>query len=108
MVTTLSADTFTANVLESDVPVVVDFTAAWCPPCRAMKPILRELAEERDDVRFVEVDVDAHPSVAARYDVLSMPTFVVFRGGEPVGKLVGARPKRRFVSDLEQALMHQG
>lgn len=104
MTTTLTPDTFTANVLESEIPVVVDFTAAWCPPCRAMKPILSELAAERDDIRFTELDVDAHPDLAARYDVLSMPTFIVFRHGEPVGKLVGARPKKRFVSDLEQAL----
>ena len=104
MVTTLTPDTFTANVLESEIPVVVDFTAAWCPPCRVMKPILDELSETRDDLRFTQLDVDAHPEVAAQYDVLSMPTFVVFHHGAPVGKIVGARPKARFVSDVEQAL----
>ena len=75
---------FTADVLESDAPVVVDFTAAWCPPCRAMNPILAELAEERPDVRFVKLDVDDNVDTAVRYGVLSMPTFMVFRGGEPV------------------------
>ncbi len=88
---------FTADVLESDAPVVVDFHAAWCPPCRVMSPILAELAEERPDVRFVKVDVDDNLDTAVRYGVLSMPTFMVFRDGEPVLKLVGARPKRRFV-----------
>lgn len=107
MVTTLTPDTFTASVLESEIPVVVDFTAAWCPPCRVMKPILAELADERDDLRFVQLDVDDHPEIAARYDVLSMPTFIVFRHGRPVGRLVGARPKTRFVSDVEQALEEQ-
>jgi thioredoxin len=95
---------FTADVLESDAPVVVDFTAAWCPPCRVMSPILDELAEERPDVRFVKLDVDDNVDTAVRYGVLSMPTFMVFRGGEPVLTLVGARPKRRFASELSEVL----
>ena len=95
---------FTADVLESDAPVVVDFTAAWCPPCRVMSPILDELAEERPDLRFVKLDVDDNTETAVRYGVLSMPTFMVFRGGEPVLKLVGARPKRRFVAELSAVL----
>jgi thioredoxin 1 len=97
-------DRFTADVLESDAPVVVDFTAAWCPPCRVMSPILDELAEERPDVRFVKLDVDDNTDTAVKYGVLSMPTFMVFRGGEPVLKLVGARPKRRLVSELDGVL----
>jgi thioredoxin 1 len=97
-------DRFTADVLESDAPVVVDFTAAWCPPCRVMSPILDELAEERPDVRFVKLDVDDNTDTAVKYGVLSMPTFMVFRGGEPVLKLVGARPKRRFVDELSEVL----
>jgi thioredoxin 1 len=95
---------FAADVLESDAPVVVDFTAAWCPPCRVMNPILDELAEERPDVRFVKVDVDDNTETAVRYGVLSMPTFMVFSGGEPVLKLIGARPKRRFVDELSAVL----
>ena len=95
---------FAADVLESDAPVVVDFTAAWCPPCRVMSPIVDELAKERPDVRFVKLDVDDNVDTAVRYGVLSMPTFMVFRGGEPVLKLVGARPKRRFASELEAVL----
>jgi thioredoxin 1 len=95
---------FASDVLESDAPVVVDFTAAWCPPCRVMSPILDELAAERPDVRFVKLDVDDNVDTAVRYGVLSMPTFMVFRGGEPVLKLVGARPKRRFAAELEGVL----
>jgi thioredoxin 1 len=97
-------DGFTADVLESDVPVLVDFTASWCPPCRAMKPVLASLAEERDDVRVVELDVDAHQRTAARYGVLSMPTFMLFRNGAPVLTLVGARPKARLERELAEAL----
>ena len=95
---------FTADVLESDAPVVVDFHAAWCPPCRVMSPILAELAAERPDVRFVKVDVDENAETAVRYGVMSMPTFMVFRDGSPVLTLVGARPTRRFVTELEGVL----
>jgi thioredoxin 1 len=101
-VTHTTDDRFAVDVLESDVPVVVDFTASWCPPCRAMKPLLSELAHERPDVRFVELDVDAHGAAAARYGVLSMPTFMVFRGGAPVATLVGARPKARLARELSE------
>jgi thioredoxin 1 len=95
-------DNFQAEVLEADQPVLVDFTAAWCPPCRVMKPVLAELAEERPDLRIVHVDVDTQQQMAARYDVLSMPTFVLFRGGEPVLRLVGSRPKRRLAAELAE------
>lgn len=91
---------FTAAVLESDKPVVVDFTAAWCAPCRVMGPVLEELAAERDDVRFVKLDVDANQETTVRYGVMSMPTFMVFDAGEPVLTLVGSRPKRRLAEEL--------
>jgi thioredoxin 1 len=103
-VTQLTDDTFDAVVLESDRPVLVDFWAAWCPPCRVMHPILDELAAERDDVRIVSVDVEAQQAIAARYGVLSMPTFMVFKHGEPVLKLIGARPRRRLEQELSQVL----
>src|SRR3954447_20441566 len=99
----LTADRFAAEVLESDVPVLVNFTAAWCGPCRVMTPVLEDLAADRDDVRVVQVDVDDQPGVAARYGVLSMPTFMLFRGGSPALTLVGARPRGRVgraLSDL--------
>jgi thioredoxin 1 len=93
---------FTAEVLESDVPVLVDFTAAWCAPCRIMKPVLAELADERPDIRFVSVDVDENPVSAATFGVMSMPTLMLFRGGEPVQTLIGARPKGRLASELPE------
>jgi thioredoxin 1 len=96
----ITDDQFASAVLESDRPVVVDFTAAWCAPCRVMGPVLDELAGEREDLRFVKLDVDANQTTAARYGVMSMPTFVVFEGGEPVLTLVGSRPKRKLAEEL--------
>jgi thioredoxin 1 len=96
----ISDDNFAAEVLESGRPVVVDFDAAWCAPCRVMTPILEELAAEREDVRFVKLDVDSNQTTVARYGVMSMPTFMVFDGGEPVLTLIGSRPKRKLAEEL--------
>jgi thioredoxin 1 len=101
---TVTDDAFAAEVLESELPVLVDFTAAWCPPCRVMKPVLAELAAERDDLRVVQLDVDADQRTAAEYGVLSMPTFILFRGGREVQRLVGARPRRRLDAELAEIL----
>jgi thioredoxin 1 len=97
-------DRFTAEVLESERPVLVDFWATWCPPCRLLNPVLEELAAERDDIRFVKLDIDTEQDTAARYGVLAAPTLRLFRDGAPVLTLVGARPKRRLVSELAAAL----
>jgi thioredoxin 1 len=97
-------DRFAADVLEADRPVLVDFTAAWCPPCRVMSPLLAELGSERDDLRILQLDVDEHQRTAAAYGVLSMPTFILFRHGAEVLRLVGARPKARLVRELADAL----
>ena len=102
--TSVTDDSFHAEVLESERPVIVDFWAAWCGPCRVMSPILEELAAERPDLRVVKVDTDRNQRVAAEYGVLSMSTFMVFRDGAPVGQIVGARPKKRLLADLEQLL----
>jgi thioredoxin 1 len=100
-------DTFAAEVLESDAPVLVDFWAAWCPPCRVMNPVLAELAADRDDLRVVKVDTEESVETAARYGILAMPTFLLFRNGEEVLRLVGARPRRRLESELAEALEQQ-
>ncbi len=104
MIETLSDDSFQAEVLEAPGPVLVDFTAAWCPPCRVMKPVLAELAAERPELRVLQIDVDEHQRTAAAYGVLSMPTFILFRGGQPLLQLVGARPRARLAHELSEVL----
>jgi thioredoxin 1 len=104
-VTEVTDADFGAEVLASDLPVLVEFTADWCPPCRQMGPVLSALAsEEGDRLKVVQLDVDTNPETTNAYKVLSMPTFMVFRDGEPVKAMVGARPKRRLLEELSDVL----
>ena len=88
--------TFEADVLQADGPVVVDFWAPWCGPCHAVHPVLEQLAGETEKVEFVKLDIDENPVTASRYDVLSIPTVMLFAEGEPRETLVGARPAGHF------------
>ena len=98
-------ETFAREVLGADGPVLVKFTAAWCPPCRMLAPVLADIArEEAGRLRVVQIDVDTNPETQARYGVLSMPTLVVFRGGEPVKSMVGARAKARLLRELAEVV----
>ncbi len=96
---------FEAEVIGADLPVLVEFTADWCGPCRQLAPVLGDIAfEEGDRIKIVQLDVDRNPETTVAYGVLSMPTLMVFRGGEPVKSMVGARPKRRLLEELADVL----
>ncbi|WP_156726187.1 thioredoxin family protein [Streptomyces apocyni] len=96
---------FAREVLGAGLPVLVEFTAEWCGPCRQLAPVLSTVArEEGERLKVVAVDVDASPETAIAYGVLSTPTLVVFRGGEPVRSMVGARPKRKLLGELADVL----
>jgi thioredoxin 1 len=98
-------DTFADVVLASNIPVLVDFWAEWCPPCHMMSPVLNEIAAELTGrLTVVKVNVDENPGVAQRYGILAMPTLSVFRDGEVVSSVVGARPKRRLLAELSEIL----
>jgi len=95
---------FQAEVIESDTPVLVDFWAPWCGPCRVVGPVLEEIASERQDLRIVKLNVDDNQQTAAKFEVLSIPTMILFKGGQPVKKVIGAYPKKKLVAELEPAL----
>ena len=96
---------FQAEVIENEKAVLVDFWAPWCGPCRVIAPTLEELAEERgEELRVVKLNVDENQMTSAQYDVLSIPTLIVFRNGEVAKKIIGALPKKRLVEELEPAI----
>lgn len=99
-------DTFETEVLGSEAPVLVDFWAPWCGPCRVVHPILEEIAAERSEtLRIVSLNVDENQQSAARYQVLSIPTLILFRDGAEAKRVVGALPKKRLEAELEPALV---
>jgi thioredoxin 1 len=95
---------FQAEVIESEKPVLVDFWAPWCGPCRVIAPVLEEIAGERPQMRIVKLNVDENQQTAAAYQVLSIPTMILFKGGQPVKTVIGAYPKKRLEAELEPAL----
>jgi thioredoxin 1 len=100
----VTEETFAERVLKNDKPVLVDFWATWCGPCRMVSPVLEQIAAERDDLEIVKLNYDEQPAVGQRYGVMGLPTMLLFRDGEPVRTIVGAKPKARLLAELDDAL----
>ena len=103
-ITDVTDNNFQAEVLESENPVLVDFWAPWCGPCRVIAPHLEELNEEQQNLRVVKLNVDDNQQIAARYEVLSIPTLILFKDGQPAKKVIGALPKKRLEQELAPTL----
>jgi thioredoxin 1 len=103
-----SSDTsFAADVLKSEQPVVVDFYADWCMPCKMVAPIIESLSKEFDKVKFVKVDVDANPAVSDKFGIMSIPTVLFISGGVPMDGITGAAPEKEYRKKLDK-LIHNG
>lgn len=97
----LTAQNFEEEVMQSDKPVLVDFYADWCGPCKMMSPIVEEISEEKEDAKVCKLNIDEEMEIAQKYGVMSIPTFIVFKDGEVAGKDMGAKPKSAVLSMLE-------
>ena len=102
--TNVTDSNFQAEVIESEQPVLVDFWAPWCGPCRVVAPVLEEIAAERQDLRIVKLNVDENQQTAAQFGVLSIPTMILFKNGSAAKTIIGAYPKKKLEAELEPVL----
>ncbi|MGN1280392.1 MAG: thioredoxin [Succinivibrio sp.] len=100
----ITDDQFETEVLNSDKPVLVDFWAKWCGPCRSIGPFIEELSEEMDNVKFVKVDIDENSAYASKFGVMSIPNLILFKNGEIVNRQIGALPKGELKAFIENSL----
>ena len=102
MVKKITDDTFKSEVIDAPQPVIVDFNATWCGPCRMMAPVFEELSESYEKVKFISCDVDECPGTAAKYGIMSIPTIMMFKDGESKESVVGAQPRKNLESFIEK------
>ena len=97
-------ENFEAEVIKAGKPVIVDFWAEWCGPCKMIAPILEEIAVEQENIKIAKVNVDDSPDLARRYEIMSIPALIVFENGEPAKKLIGAKPKGALLEEIGEFL----
>ena len=103
-ITDLDMNSFDETIGSSDTPVLVDFWAEWCGPCKMIAPILEEIAVEQENIKIAKVNVDDSPDLARRYEIMSIPALIVFENGEPAKKLIGAKPKGALLDEIGELL----
>ncbi|MBL88791.1 MAG: thioredoxin [Actinobacteria bacterium] len=102
-ITNLSSETFESEINSADKPILVDFWAEWCGPCKMIAPILEEIADEQEGtIKIAKVDVDSSPELAQKFEIMSIPTLIVFNNGEPAKRLVGAQGKHQLLDAISE------
>ena len=103
-ITEVTDSSFQAEVIESETPVMVDFWAPWCGPCRLVAPVMEEIANERDDLRVVKVNTDDNQQTAVQYQIISIPTMILFKNGQEVHRVIGVRRRKELEAEIQPAL----